>query len=195
MRDPRRSLKMSLPPLWLIGVCLFVPTVRSCERLESPAQLLGDSSPLLALLLSPYVVAQLLVVVAIVALARGRVGRLTTASTAALAALTATSAGMLALVAFDRHDLSAQLWRSFAACCLVAGAIVYARALGREPWARLWRLHSAYVLFALPMAALLARIVVGDGPHRVGAGAWLFLAAFGALAVVHAGRLVSSSTA
>ena len=92
MRDPRRSLKVSLPPLWLIDVCLFLPTVRSCERLESPAQLIGDSSPLFALLLSPYVLAQLLVVVAVVALARGRAGRWATASTAALAALAATPA-------------------------------------------------------------------------------------------------------
>src|SRR4051794_8878780 len=193
MSTSRRSLKRSLPPLWLMGVCLFLPAVRSCNQLESPAQLLWDSKPWFAMMLSPYVVAQLLVVVAIVALARGAVGRLGTWATAALVALTASSAGILAVLGFDGHDATAQLWRLFAAVAFVGGAIVYARALRlAEPWTRLWQLQRAYVLFTLPMAALLARIVAGDGPRRVGVGAFVFLAAYAALVVVHTRELLSS---
>jgi hypothetical protein len=192
MATIRRSLKLSLPPLWLMGVCLFLPAVRSCEKLESPAQLLSDSKPLFAMMLSPYVLAQLLVVVAVVALARNRVSPFVSWATAALAGLSASSAGVLAVLGFDGHDLRAQLWRFFAAVCLAVGVIVFARALKREEWTRLQRLHVAYTIFTLPMAALLARIVVGDGPHRVGVGAWLFLAAYAALVVVHARELLSS---
>jgi len=185
MSTSRRSLKLSLPPLWLIGVCLFLPTVRSCNKLESPAQLLSDSKPLFAMMLSPYVLAQLLVVVAIVALGRGAVGRFATWATATLVGLAASSAGVLAALPFDGHEFDDQLWRVFAGLSLVGGAIVYARALRRDEWTRLWRLHSAFVLFTLPMAALLTRITLHDGPHGVGFGAYLFLVAFDALAVVH----------
>ena len=192
MQTSRRSLKLSLPPLWLMGVCLFLPAVRSCENLESPAQLLFDSKPLFAMMLSPYVVAQALVVVAVAALALGRVGRFATWATALLAGVAASSAGVLAVLGFDGHSLSDQLWRLFAAVCLAGGVLVFARALRRDEWTRLLRLHAAYTIFTLPMAALLARIVVGDGVDRVGVGARLFLLAYGALVVVHARELLSS---
>ena len=192
MQTSRRSLKLSLPPLWLMGVCLFLPAVRSCEKLESPAQLLFDSKPLFAMMLSPYVVAQALVVVAVAALALGRVGRFATWATALLAGVAASSAGVLAVLGFDGHSLSDQLWRLFAAVCLAGGVLVFARALRRDEWTRLLRLHAAYTIFTLPMAALLARIVVGDGVDRVGVGARLFLLAYGALVVVHARELLSS---
>lgn len=195
MSGPRRSLKFSLPSLWLIGLCVFLPTVQGCHSLQSPAQLMwGAPLPLLALL-SPFVVAQLLVIVAVVALGRGRVGPLHMRATVALAAVAASSAAMLAFIGFDGHDLTAHLWRLFAGACLVAGVAVLVRARRREPWTRLSRCHTAYALFTLPMAALLVRIVVEDGPHRVGVGAWAFLAAFVALAVVQVRSLVSSSTA
>jgi hypothetical protein len=192
MPTSQRSLKLSLPPLWLMGVCLFLPAVRSCERLESPAQLLGDSRPLFAMMLSPYVLAQLLVVVAVVALARNRVTPFVTWATAVLAGLAASSAGVLAVLGFDGHDLTAQLWRVWAAVAFASGLLVIARSWRHDAWTRLQRLHTAYAIFTLPMAALLARIVVGDGVHRVGVGAWLFLVAYGALAVVHARELLSS---
>ena len=195
MSGPRRSLKVSLPPLWLIGLCLFLPTVRACEKLESPAQLMWGEKPLLVAMLSPYLVAQLLVILAVVALARGRVGPLVARGTAALAVVAAASAAVLAILGIDGHDLTAHLWRVFAGVCLVAGAVVLVRARRLEPWTRLFRDHAAYAIFTLPMAALLARIVVEDGPHRVGVGAWAFLAAYLALAVVHVRSLVSSSTA
>ncbi|HEX6836602.1 MAG TPA: hypothetical protein VF334_08520, partial [Polyangia bacterium] len=136
-----------------------------------------------------------LVVVAVVALARGRVGPWLSRATAALAGAAASSALVLAILGFDGHDVAAELWRLFAAASFVAGTIVLVRAWRREPWTRLLQLHTAYLVFALPMAALLARIVVGDGPQRVGVGAFVFLAAYLALAVVHVRAFVSSSTA
>ncbi|HEX8954492.1 MAG TPA: hypothetical protein VF945_21705 [Polyangia bacterium] len=189
MSGPRRSLLRSLPPLWLIGVCLFLPTVRACSKLESPAQLLWGSKPLFVAMLSPYLVAQLLVIVGVVALARGRVGPLLLRAATALAALAGASAAVLAILGFDGRDLAAQLWRVFAGVCLAGGALVLVRARRLEPWTRLDRCYAAYTIFTLPLGALAARIVVGDGPLRVGVGAWGFLAAVAALVVVHARAL------
>ena len=85
----------------------------------------------------------------------------------------------------DGHDLPAHLSQLLAGLSFVVGAIVFARAWRAEEWTRILRLHAAYVIFTLPMATLLARIVVGDGPRRVGVGAWLFLVAYAALVAVH----------
>jgi hypothetical protein len=60
-----------------------------------------------------------------------------------------------------------------------------------EPFARLGRFHAAYTIFTLPVAALLCRIAIGDGLHKVGIGAPLFVAAVAALAFVHARALSS----
>ncbi len=195
MSAPRRWTKLSLPPLWLIGLCLFLPTVRACEKLESPAQLLWGSKPLFVALLAPYLVAAPLVVVGVIALGRARVTPPLGRAAIALAVGAAASAAVLAALGLDGRDFVAQLWRAFAALALVAGAVVLVRARRLEPWARFGRTYAAYTIFTLPMAALLARIVVADGPQRCGVGAFVFLAAFAALVVVHARQLVSSSTA
>ncbi|MCU1280333.1 MAG: hypothetical protein JWM53_3879, partial [bacterium] len=94
-----------------------------------------------------------------------------------------------------------QAWSCFAGACFVAAAAVMVRARAFEPWTRLAHFYAAYTIFTLPLASLLARILVGDGLHKVGCGAFLFLAAVAALAGVHARTLarprdpVSSSPA
>ena len=189
MSGPRRSLKFSLPPVWLIGVCLFLPTVRACEKLESPAQLLWGAKPAFVALLSPYLVAPLLLILGVVALGRGRVAPLLARVTAVVAGIAGSSAAMLTWLGFDGHDAATELLRGFAGACLAGGAIVMVRARRHEPWTRLVRLHAAYTIFTLPLAAFLARILVGDGPRGVGVGAWCLSAAVAALVVVHASAL------
>jgi hypothetical protein len=189
MPTGRRSLMRSLPPLWLIGVCLFLPTVRACEKMESPASLLWGSKPFFAALLAPYLVAQLLVVIAVVALARGRVGKLVTGATAALVVAAGASAVVLTLTGFEHSNGTEQAWSCFAAGCFVAGVAVMIRARSFEPWNRLAHFYAAYTIFTLPVASLLARILVGDGIHKVGFGAFLFLGAVAALVGVHARTL------
>ena len=202
MPSPRRSVILSLPPLWLIGVCLFLPAVRACERMESPASLLWGGTPFFAGLLAPYLVAQLVAVLGIVALARGRVTPLVTRATAALVVLSGASALLLAVVGgINGHDAAGRAWSVFAGAASVAGGVVLLRARALDPWPRLARFYAAYAILTLPLASLLARILVEDGVHKVGVGAYLFLAAVAALVAVHARALapprdpVSSSTA
>jgi SAM-dependent methyltransferase len=103
----RRALKLSVPPLWLIGVCLFLPTVRACEKMESPASLLWGSPPFFSGLLAPYLVAQLLAIVVIVALARGRVTAWATRAVALFVVLSGASAVLLAVSGIDRRSVAA----------------------------------------------------------------------------------------
>jgi len=178
-----------VPPLWLIGLCLFLPTVRACERLQSPADfLVGDKGWFIALL-TPYVVAQILGILAIVALARGRVGRGISVATAGLVLAGGSSAVALSMVGFDGRRFDEAVWSCLAGAAFVAGVLVMARARHLEPWTRLARLHAAFTIFTLPLAALIVRIAVGDGLHKIGVGAPLFVVAVAALVVVHAGGL------
>ncbi len=192
MPTPRRSIRFSVPPLWLIGVCLFLPTVRACSKLESPAQLLVDDKPWFTALLAPYLVAQLIAILAVVALARGLVSRRITIATALATLAAGSSAVMLTIIGFDEHPhLEDQIFSVLAGIAFVAGVAVMLRARRLEPWTRLSRLHTAYTIFTLPLAALLARIAIEDGLHKMGFGAPLFLGAVAALAIVQARALSS----
>src|SRR5436305_21359 len=65
----RRAAWLSSPFLWLIGVTLFLPTVRACDRVETPAHLI-QGSPMFAGLLAPFLVAELLAILILVPLLR-----------------------------------------------------------------------------------------------------------------------------
>ena len=189
MPHGRRSVIRSLPPLWLIAVCLFLPTVRACTKMESPASLLWESEPFFAALLAPFLVAQLLVILAVVALARGRLSALITRATAVLVLGAGASAGLLAFIGLRARNTSELAWSLFAAGCFVAAAVVMVRAPKLEPWTRLGHFHAAYTIFTLPLACLMSRILVEDGVHKVGVGGFVFLAAVAALLGVHARTL------
>ena len=196
MERSRRSVLLSVPPLWLIGVCLFLPTVRACERMESPATLIqGGPWPFLALL-SPYVVAELLAVLAIVALARNRLTPLITRATTALVVAAASSSIWVIVVAyFDRRHPRELAWGLFAVGCVAAAGVICWRARRQEAWTRQARLLTAYTLFTLPLGTMLVRMGIEDGLHRLGYGAYGFLAALVALVVIHSRQFVRSSPA
>lgn len=193
MERSRRSVLLSVPPLWLIGVCLFLPTVRACERMESPATLIKGGTLLFGAMLLPYVVAELLAILTIVALARNRLTPLMTRVTAALVVVSSASAIFLTVTGvIEAHRAVEQAWGMFAGACLAAAAATAWRARRADPWTRHARLLAAYALFTLPLATLLARIGVEDGVHKLGVGAWLFFVAVAALLAIHARPAVPS---
>src|SRR4051812_41800428 len=115
MDRPRRALLRSVPGLWLIGVCLFLPMVRACEKLESPAQLIRDEPLPFTAMLSPLLVAEALAVVTIVALARGYVSRRLSRLTLALVVAAAPSSlALTAPVVLARYS-DEKLWGLYAA--------------------------------------------------------------------------------
>jgi hypothetical protein len=187
----RRSLRLSLPPLWLIGVCLFLPTVRACEKMETPAQFLLDDKGFFLALLTPYLVAGAIAVLGIVALARGEVSRRISMATAGLVLTAGASTVTLALVGLDGRHLVELFWSVWSGVAFVGGVIVMLRARRLEPWTRLARLYAAYTIFTLPLAALLCRIAFDDGLRKIGFGAPLFVGAVAALALIHARTLSS----
>jgi hypothetical protein len=66
----RKAALLSSPFLWLIGVTLFLPTVRACEDVVSPAQLIHDKPLPFALMLSPFCCGELLAILLLVPLLR-----------------------------------------------------------------------------------------------------------------------------
>jgi hypothetical protein len=186
MDRARRLLVRSVPSLWLMGVCVFLPMVRACEKLESPASLIRGEPLPFAAMLSPLVVAELIAILLIVMLARGYVSR--ALSRLAFALVLAASSSSLALTApflLARHA-DEQLWGLYAAACFVAAATLLWRARRLDGWQWPARLVGVFAVLTLPVATLLARIIVEDGPHKVGVGAWLFLAAEATLLALHA---------
>lgn len=187
MQRTRRAL-FSVPPLWLIGVCLFLPTVRSCNHLESPAQLVRGEPLFMSALLAPFLVAELLAVLVIVSLARGHVGRWIGRATWALVVAAAASPVAMAVCDLSTRHLREQAWALVPLGALAAAAVRSWRARSRTSFARQAELIGAFALVNLPLATLLARILVSDGPRGVGVGGWLYLAASAALLAVHLPR-------
>lgn len=194
MERSRRSVLLSVPPLWLIGVCLFLPTVRSCERMESPAMLVRGGPLFFSGFCSPYLFAELLAVLAIVALAGQRVTPRLQRATLAAVVLSSASAVILAAMGM-RAVVSAgeRVWSLFAAGCVIAAFTTLWRARRDDQWSRFAASLRAYVVLALPMTTHLARIGIEDGAHRLGWGAYVYFVAAAALCVIHVRRLVRSS--
>jgi hypothetical protein len=189
MERSRRTVLSSLPPLWLIGVCVFLPMVRACQRMESPASLIAEGPLVFSGLLAPFVVAELMAILGIVALARGRLTPLVTRATFLLVVLTAASGCIFVAIALaERGPRSEHLWGALSLSFLVAGAAVLVRAWRRDGWARQAELYRAYTLFALPLAVELGRIVIAEDRRHVGIGAVGYLVAVAALAIIHSPR-------
>jgi hypothetical protein len=182
MERSRRSVLFSLPPLWLIGVCVFLPTVRCCERMESPASLVYGGPYLFAGLLAPFFVAELL--------ANRTTPRLT-AATVVLVFLSAASGSLFGFMSlWDKHSPFEHAWGVLMLTLVAAGLVMLVRARFCQSWARQADLYAAFTVFALCLAIQMGRVVAEDGLRHLGIGGWLYLAAVAALVVVQGLRLV-----
>jgi hypothetical protein len=180
--------------MWLIGVCVFLPTVRCCQRMESPASLVREGPLLFAGLLAPFFVAELLCILGIVALARNRTTRLLTGATIALVFAAAGSGSLFGFMSlWDKHSPFEHAWGVLMLTLVAAGMVMMMRARWQNSWARQADLYAAFTLFALCLAIQMARIVADDGVRHLGIGGWLYLAATGALVAIHAWRLAGGS--
>jgi hypothetical protein len=193
MEPSRRAALLSAPPLWLIGVCLFLPTVRSCDHLVSPAQLLRNDPLLMSGLLSPFLVAEALAIVVIVCLVRGHLGKWLRRAAAALVVLSLSSPALmlLALVVQISHGSASEHLTSDVCAvlavyaALVGGLAFLWRARRVDGFDRLVKLLAAFTVTTLPSAGLLTLELVEGGPKQVGIGGWGFLGATCALVVIH----------
>ena len=196
MERSRRSVLLSVPPLWLIGVCLFLPTVRACERMETPASLIRGGPVLFSGMLAPYLFAELLAILCIVALARHRLTPFLRRATLAAVALSGASACVLTYMSFfPESNHTEQQWGVFDLACIAAAVAAVWRARRAGEWTRQARALVAFTFLTLQMAVFLARIGITDGPRHLGYGAWPLFAAVVALCAIHVRDLVPSSSA
>jgi hypothetical protein len=190
MERSRRAALFSVPPLWLIGVCLFLPTVRSCDHMESPAQLIrGGKWLFMSGMLAPFLLAELLAILIIVMLARGYVGKWIGRATLALVIGCAASPVILAVCDVTSHHLGEQAWALAGFGAVAAAAVVLWRARAVTAFARQAHYLAAFAFLNLPLALLLVRILVEDGRRNVGIGGWIYLGASATLAAIHARAL------
>jgi hypothetical protein len=189
MERSRRAALFSVPTLWLIGVCLFLPTVRSCDHMESPAQLVRGNPPFMGGLLSPFLLAELLAILVIITLARGHVGKWIGRATLALVVLVAASPAILGVCDFTSRHIEEQAWGLVALAALVAAAVVLWRARRVTSFARQAHFLAAFAFLNLPLATLLTRMLVEDGRRNVGVGGWIYLGASLTLVAIHARTL------
>jgi fucose 4-O-acetylase-like acetyltransferase len=179
-----KAARWSSSCLWLIGVVTFLPTVRSCDRIVSPAALMREGGPRFWALLSPFAVAELLALIAIAYLVtRREPTRRALAGATLLVLAAAASPAVVAygwlqgpLRGFDRFLAGAAL------SALAGGLAVVIVPRGAHGWQRWRALVDAYTIFTLPLAMLLVQIGAGDGARALGPGGYLFVAAVAGLA-------------
>jgi len=162
------------PLLWLLGLCLFLPCVKSCGSAISPVGLAAEG-PVLLPLMTPFLLAQPLAIVTIVALLRRRApGRKLSLLATLLVALTLSSP--LLLVDIDYCDRGWPLLLVDAALALAALALLV-RARRATAWPRHALTLSAFGLASLPLGLFLLDIA-GHHAHDLRVGGWLSLVAF-----------------
>jgi hypothetical protein len=168
--------------MWLVGLCLFLPCVQSCQHVTSPVELLADEPQLTLPLLAPFVLAQPLAIITIVALLR-RVppGRRLGALSTILAWLTLASP--LLVAALDRAD-GLSPWQLRVAVDVAAMVGALALAWPRRDVAG-WQRHAqrltAFALASLPLGMLMLRLGFA---HDLRLGGWLAMPALLALPAI-----------
>jgi hypothetical protein len=152
---------LSTPWLALIGISIFLPTVRSCSHDESPATMLDG--PVAMCVLAPYFAAVLLLGVVAVALSFKSAVRACGGASIAIAAL----AAVLPLPFFERWNSGTMAW-AVSAAAAIALCVVAVRA---RPWPRITTALGAWTFASLPLAgALLDEAVKSEAlGHLVGA--------------------------
>lgn len=172
----RRAAVASLPSLAAISAAFFLPFVRGCETMVSPASFVAESWGKWAAtvwVVPRFAVAALLGALTLVAILRRRApGR--RSEVAAFLALVPS----LCAYAINVWLLSEHRGTAVVAIAGVGGAALAAAAIRGSSWVRWERLIAAHAMLSAPLL-----IVVGDalrdpgGTANVGGGAWLYATA------------------
>jgi hypothetical protein len=189
----RLQALLSTPFLWLIGVALFLPTVKACERVESPASLLRGELLPWAPLLSPFLVAELLAVIVLLALLLHAVpSRRWYRATLALTLPLFASPATLVYCFLERPThLTDQLFALGSTLAMGLAAAVLVRGARGDGWRRIGSCLSAYTILTLPLAIWFLCICVEDHGRTMYAGGWCFFAGVLGLGVVSGMRAIT----
>jgi hypothetical protein len=150
--------------LWLIGVTLFLPTVRACEAVESPAQLVRDEPLRFGPLLAPFLLAELLLILVLVPLLR-RVEPSRRNWLAALATVLPVFASPALLVFVFVSDGSSRVDHLYVAGCVVAmllALVLLVAGARRRGWPALMSTVCAFTLLTLPLTVWFVQGLVED---------------------------------
>lgn len=184
-----------MPPLLLIACAFFLPTIRVCNTVESPASLTAEG---LVWIVPWYLCALVLAAVTVVALVKLRApsragwiaGGLAVGSCGCVAV-----AGLVAVAPeFVTNDdgAAAMLLLLALPVCVALGGVLAQRARRHRGWPAWTRLLLVYWLMLLPLVVLLAHAALekSDRTETFGIGAYVVLAGIAALGVVLAALFV-----
>jgi len=171
----RALAKRVSPLLWLLGLCAFMPLMRACNEVQTPAQLMAGSPGFVALF-APYALALPLALATMWALKRGPGGG-TAAFSLLAAAATLISPVLILWVELDeRHGRFAFVRMGFEALALLAALLVLVRALVVRGWRRQAAALTAFALAALPLGVMLSYAFDDQrSSHDLQIGGWLSL--------------------
>lgn len=168
----RKDASRSVIPLAAIVIAFFCPAAKDCDKVVSPADLAFQSFPWTLWLVPTYLGAALLIASILRARHRKR------APSGLLAGFTACAVIASCVVAgigmlFDKASPT-----SIGELAALAIALLFlVKGLRRRGWARFFHFSNVYLAGSLPIAVL--NLLAGEYW-----GAWLFLVAYGLLAVL-----------
>jgi hypothetical protein len=178
--------------LWLIGVTLFLPTVRACERVVSPATLIHDDALTFAPMLAPFLCAELLAILLLLPLLR-RVEPSRRWWLAALATVLPVFASPgLFLYGSFRHlpvRLEDQLFGGGALVAVVLAVAVLVIGAGKTGWPRLMSSVAAFTILTLPLTICFVHDLIEEHLRHVYIGGVTFVSAMLALTLLTASCL------
>jgi hypothetical protein len=191
----RIASQASLVPLLVMVAGAFLPTARSCSRMEVPVETFGAEPGMFAMFGPPYVVAALFAVITIVAMVRGfaprRRGRMVAAIATGLCGLVSFGIIAAGVSRLPVNGGGLALLTLLGGGVTVVGWIAFAAGIRSEGWRSWARLLAAFASFALasPLGVILVGSIFDDVRTRhsepsAGPGAAAFLIAVVALGTV-----------
>lgn len=175
---------LSTPCLWLIGVTLFLPSVRGCHEMQSPAQLMAEDPLRNVFWLSPFLVAELLAILTLIPLLKKvepswRIWGLSLATV-----IPAFGSPAFFLVIVEREKPLFQWYAAGAALSVGLALALIVSGARKRGWPRHVHLLAAFTSLTLPLATFAAQIFIMDGPKAVSIGAYTFVAATAGLTLL-----------
>ncbi len=185
----RRTSGRTVPPLVLVVCAFFLPTLRVCNVVETPADFVADGLVwIVPWYLSAFVVAAVTVVALIKLRAPARPGWIVAGIGVGCCACVALAGVVAAAAALPdgRDTLVAMLVLAGLLICLGASVQIVRRARAHHGWKAWTRLLLLQWVLLLPLVALLILFALdgGDSKPTLGIGAYVVFAAVAALGVV-----------